>query len=110
MLRQCCMGEGPSRLLARRRAGAAASILPAAVLILLPKCPLCLAAWLTFATGIGVSAAAAAWMRASIVAFCVAALAFAAVQIVRRSRAPALAAPPSAEPTGAAGERARRRP
>ena len=47
MIAQCCAGGGPSRRLARRLSGAAASILPGAVLALLPKCPLCLAAWLT---------------------------------------------------------------
>ena len=47
MTAQCCTGGGPSRRLARRLSGAAASILPGAVLMLLPKCPLCLAAWLT---------------------------------------------------------------
>jgi hypothetical protein len=45
----------------------AGSILPAAALVLLPKCPLCLAAWLTVATGIGFSAAGAEWVRASLV-------------------------------------------
>ena len=80
----CCTGERPSRRLARRRAGAAASILPGAVLLLLPKCPLCLAAWLTVATGIGFSATAAARVRGLIVVFWVAAVALAAAQIIRR--------------------------
>ena len=72
---RCCTGEGPSRPLARRLSGAAASVLPGAVLVLLPKCPLCLAAWLTVATGIGISAAAVAWVRGLIVVFWVAAVA-----------------------------------
>ncbi|MGD0000875.1 MAG: hypothetical protein ABSE21_12320, partial [Bryobacteraceae bacterium] len=63
MVAQCCTGGGPSRRLARRLSGAAASILPGAVLVLLPKCPLCLAAWLALVTGIGVSAAAAQCVR-----------------------------------------------
>ncbi len=84
MTGQCCTGEGPSRRLARRRTGAAASMLPGAVLALLPKCPLCLAAWLTVATGVGVSAPAAARVRGLIVVFWVAAMALAAAQIIRR--------------------------
>ena len=87
MTAQCCTGGGPSRRLARRLSGAAASILPGAVLLLLPKCPLCLAAWLTavtgIGTGIGISAAAAAWVRGLIVIFLVAAVTLAAAQIVR---------------------------
>lgn len=84
MTGQCCTGEGPSRRLARRRAGAAASILPGALLVLLPKCPLCLAAWLTVVTGVGVSATAAAHVRGLIVVVWVVAAALAAVQIIRR--------------------------
>jgi hypothetical protein len=79
----CCTGEGRWRLLARRLWGGAASIAPGAVLVLLPKCPLCLAAWLTIATGVGVSAAAAARVRELVVVLCVAAAAFAAAQIIR---------------------------
>jgi hypothetical protein len=62
-------------------------------LVLLPKCPLCLAAWLTVVTGVGFSEASAAWVRRIIVMFWVAAVAFAAAPIVRRrafGRAPAL--------------------
>ena len=83
MTAQCCTGGRPSRRLARRLSGAAASILPGALLVLLPKCPLCLAAWLTVVTGIAVPAAAAAQMRGLIVLLWAAA-ALAAAQIVRR--------------------------
>lgn len=84
MTGQCCTGEGRRRRLARRLSGAAASILPGAVLLLLPKCPLCLAAWLTVATGVGVSAAAAARVRGLLVVFWIAAAGVAASRIIRR--------------------------
>ena len=54
---------------------ATASMVPAALLMLLPKCPLCVAAWLTVATGFSFPAAAVAWLRGGIVLFWVAALA-----------------------------------
>lgn len=71
MVRYCCMGVPASRRLA-------ASILPGALLAFLPKCPLCVAAWLTAATGVGFSAGAAAWVRGMLVVFWVAAVALAA--------------------------------
>ena len=76
MTRQCCRGEWPSRRLARRISGTAASVLPGALLLLLPKCPMCLAARFTVATGMSISAAAAARARGLIVVlgFMVAAL------------------------------------
>jgi hypothetical protein len=86
MTGRCCTGEGSSRCLVRRLSGPAASILPGAALVLLPKCPLCLAAWLTVVTGIGVSAATAERMHWLIVVFWVGAMAFAAVRIIRRRR------------------------
>jgi len=81
---QCCTGGAPSRRFARRLSGTVASILPGAVLVLLPKCPLCLAVWLTAVTGIGVPAVAAAHLRGMIAALWAAAVALAAAQIVRR--------------------------
>ena len=59
----------------------APSILPAAVLLFLPKCPMCLVAWLALSTGIGISAAGAAFLREGIVLACVAAL----VPVIRRA-------------------------
>jgi hypothetical protein len=84
MTGQCCMGRRTSRRLARRLSTAAASILPGAVLVLLPKCPLCLAAWLTVATGIGFSAAGAVWLRGIVVVIWVVGVALAGAQIIRR--------------------------
>jgi hypothetical protein len=81
MTAQCCTGGGPSRRLAPRLSGIAASILPGAVLVLLPKCPLCLVAWLALTAGIGVSAAAVAWVRGLIVVVWVGGLALVIAQI-----------------------------
>jgi predicted transporter len=59
MTRQCCKGGGIRR--------AAASLLPGVALVLLPKCPLCLAAWLAVAAGVTVSATTAGFVRWGIV-------------------------------------------
>lgn len=83
MIAQCCTGGGPYRRLARRLSGVAASVLPGAVLMLLPKCPLCLAAWLALVAGVGISAAAASYVRGVMVAFWVVAVALTAAQIIR---------------------------
>lgn len=64
-----------------RISGTAAGILPGALLILLPKCPLCLAAWLTAATGIGITAPGATWLRATLATLTI----LAAAQLVRRA-------------------------
>jgi hypothetical protein len=60
----------------RRCCGTAArTVAPAAVLVLLPKCPACIAAWLAVGAGIGVSVPAAAALRWVILGSCVACLA-----------------------------------
>jgi hypothetical protein len=86
MTGRCCAGKGLSGPIARRLAGAATSVLPGAVLVLLPKCPLCLAAWLTLFTGIGVSEATAAQLRGLIVVFSIAAIALIAARMIRAYR------------------------
>jgi hypothetical protein len=74
MTGKCCVaGRAPERL-ARRLSKVAAATLPAAVLVFLPKCPLCFAAWLTLATGFSFSATGVLWVRAGIVLWPVAAV------------------------------------
>jgi hypothetical protein len=92
MTGQCCVSGPASRRLARLSV-ATASILPGALLAFLPKCPLCVAAWLTAVTGVGVSATGAAWIRVMLVVFWVAVMALAATRMVRH-RAHGVQGPP----------------
>ena len=50
-------------------------VVPAATLLLMPKCPMCFAGYVALATGIGVTLPTAMWLRAMLVFDCVALLA-----------------------------------
>lgn len=58
----------------RRPSKAAASLLSGLLLLILPKCPFCIAAWLTVATGIGISATGVTYLRAGLLLLWIAAL------------------------------------
>lgn len=45
-------------------------VLPCVVLALLPKCPLCLGAWLSVALGIGLSTSAASMLHIFLISLC----------------------------------------
>lgn len=59
---------------------------PAAILILLPKCPACLALYLAVGTGIGLSFSAASYLRTAIIVTCAVWLLYAAYRYVSRFR------------------------
>jgi cell division protein FtsW (lipid II flippase) len=85
----CCdaAGQRKTPMRVRRVCEACAWIMPAAVLVLVPKCPACVAAHVLLWTGIGLSFTAAAYVRWGLLFVCVAALAFVAMERLVRKRA-----------------------
>ena len=77
--RGCCKVARPSGEIA-------GWIVPSAILALLPKCPVCLAAYLMMATGISISVAAAVSLRAFLVLVCVSSLVLLGRRYIRNLR------------------------
>lgn len=57
-------------------------IIPVAILAVLPKCPICLVAYVALGTGIGLSLTAATYLRLSLIVACVASLMFFAAKMI----------------------------
>ena len=62
-------------------------VLPSAILVLVPKCPACLAAHVTLWTGLGLSLFTATYLRWVLLFLCVASLLFMIVERLDRIRA-----------------------
>ena len=67
----------------RRGIGLVQWLAPAATLAVIPKCPMCVAAYVAIGTGVGISVSTAASLRIGLVGVCVAALLFLAWRKVR---------------------------
>ena len=69
-----------------------AKAIPVVILAVLPKCPVCLAAYVAVGTGIGFSVTTATYLRLSLIVACVASLIFFAAKMIqpglRRLRIP----------------------
>lgn len=79
--RHCCQIATPEcdnsrRPASRWRRGGeiAGWIIPSATLVLLPKCPVCVATYVALFSGVGISVATASKLRASLIILCVATL------------------------------------
>jgi hypothetical protein len=68
----------------RRCRDIAGWMVPSAILAVLPKCPMCLAAYLAFGTGVGLSITTATCVRMLLVVVCISSLSFFAVKRIAR--------------------------
>lgn len=66
----------------RRASGGAFS---GALLVLMPKCPMCIAAYIALATGVGVSVSTAVYLRQGMLVLCVGALGYVATRWLRNA-------------------------
>src|SRR5262245_5218047 len=87
----CCQTATRGRYIIRRHASPwrrsgeiAGWFFPGAMLVLLPKCPACVVAYIAVATGLGVSVSVAAHLRTLLVTSCVLSLVFLAARRLRR--------------------------
>ena len=82
----CCdtAGDRKTPAWARRVREIFAWVLPSAILVLVPKCPACLAAHVALWTGLGMSLSTATWLRLVLMFLCVASLLFLIVKRLDR--------------------------
>jgi len=63
-------------------------LFPATLLVLMPKCPLCVVAYIALFTGVGITVSTARWIQILMLVLCWTALAYLAVRLWRnRSKA-----------------------
>jgi hypothetical protein len=72
------------RSLRRRTAKAFGWAAPSAILVLMPKCPMCVAAYVALVSGVGISVSLAAHLRVLVLVLCGVVLAYLAAKALLR--------------------------
>ena len=84
----CTCHPRDRRTLPRRALAVAQWLTPAATLALIPKCPMCLAAYIALATGLSIPIPTATYLRLSLITTCLTALLFLTYRKLRTIIAP----------------------
>jgi hypothetical protein len=86
MSNDCCQLQArrprPTRL--RRRGEFAGWLLSGATLVLMPKCPACLAAYIALVSGVGISFSTASYLRTLLLVLTVGSISFLVARQIRR--------------------------
>ena len=69
------------RTMVRRLSDTIRCAVPGTILVLLPKCPVCLAAWISVGTGFGISVSAAGYLRMALIIVCVGSLFYFVIKV-----------------------------
>jgi hypothetical protein len=77
MSAHACCGRKARRGFWKRASG---GVLPGALLVLMPKCPMCVVAYIALVTGVGISVSTAAYLRMGMMVLCIAALGYLALR------------------------------
>jgi len=67
---------------------ASGGIASTALMVLVPKCPMCIVAYIALVTGVGVSVSTAEYLRIGMMTLCVLALTYVAAKLFLKTRAP----------------------
>jgi hypothetical protein len=67
-----------------RRVNLTGWLLPSALLVLMPKCPACMAAYIAMATGLGISMPTAANVRLMLITLCITSLSWLTIRTLHR--------------------------
>lgn len=84
-VKSACRGSHPPVALPRWR-DAVQWAVPGVILVLMPKCPMCVAAYVALITGVGLSLSTAAHLRMLVLVLCLTSLAFLTVRTGARRR------------------------
>lgn len=85
----CCVKRRDD---SRKVRGVAAWLVPGGLLMLMPKCPVCLAGYVAAATGLGLSVSTVSGLRTILITLCCLSLAFLTLRLLLRRK-------PSSNPT-----------